>query len=502
MARPIIAAFKSGGSLQEKEDAALKAINQQKPVIKVMVKRIWEMAGTEGYSFSQEIFGTSGAMLAGGKSAQNPLSNSLKTPFELPPLEAYLTKAAKPIPAWMVYVADYVDKDTGKKIKWIGDGEKKELQQQIFEGIQKEEGVPKITKRVEAMFTDMPPWKAKRIAQSEVIESFNMATLQQSIDAGSHLDRIWIATEDNKTRDAHRDMDLDHGGIAIPWDQEEGFDCDDGTNWPGEAVNCRCALGSAVPGKYPTEKVEEDAPTEEPAPAEAPAAEPEASVLESDALNDMNTSSEMMTWNDEHAVYAHIDDQFASRAEADVLRDYIQTTDAYLTNNNIDIPETSRFLNWREGQHAGASGGVNGINLGPLNVERKSVNFYWQQVQDASSEHNLATTYGRFAQADQAKLTNIHELGHVFEGNISKEDRKLFDALWETLPRDEQKDISVYALTRLTGRQAEFYGVHGEGFAESQLLYVTGHADLIPSALSEFFKNIGLVEGSVPLEVL
>jgi hypothetical protein len=253
MATPITAAFKSGGTLNEKEAAALKAIDQQKPVIKVMVKRIWEMAGTEGYAFSQEIFGASGAsgaMLAGGKSAQNSLSIGPKTPFE-----GYHTKAAKLIKAWMAFVAKYVDEDTGNKIKWIEEGEKKELQQLIFEGIQKEEGVPKITKRVEAMFTDMPTWKARRIAQSEVIEAFSQATLQQSIDAGSHLDRIWINTDDDRTRPAHRDYPEGIGGATIPWDADSFLEVDprpendDGSEWPGDAVNCRCCLGFAIPKK-------------------------------------------------------------------------------------------------------------------------------------------------------------------------------------------------------------------------------------------------------------
>jgi len=158
--------------------------------------------------------------------------------------------------AWLSYVAGYISGHTGNEIGLginaktggITDTFKDAVQKAIFAGAEQEEGIPEITARVQDVFGDeMEGWRATRIARSETAEAYNQATLQQGKDNDSHLDIMWIAEMDDATRDAHRDMD----GLTIPWDQEDGFDCDDGTSWPGDAPNCRCCIGYAQPEETP-----------------------------------------------------------------------------------------------------------------------------------------------------------------------------------------------------------------------------------------------------------
>jgi len=54
---------------------------------------------------------------------------------------------------------------------------------------------------------------------------------------------MWVATNDDRTREEHAEMD----GVTVAYDQE--FECDDGTTMPGEAVNCRCTIGYALPSE-------------------------------------------------------------------------------------------------------------------------------------------------------------------------------------------------------------------------------------------------------------
>jgi hypothetical protein len=94
--------------------------------------------------------------------------------------------------------------------------------------------------------------RAETIARTETTRVLNTArqetTMQVVDDAGIPVDdvvRTWSATDDNRTRDTHREMDGQERGLNEPFDSPSGAQL----MYPGdpeapaeEVINCRCAV--------------------------------------------------------------------------------------------------------------------------------------------------------------------------------------------------------------------------------------------------------------------
>ena len=279
MRTPVIAAI---GTNKESIKGVNAAIKSFEPQTLKMIQSIWIMAGNDGYKFAAENFGSHQQKVA----------------------------------AWLSYVAGYMNTQGGAKIKGITAETQDLIQHALFAGMEQEESIPELTDRVQGVFDGMEDWRATRIARSETVDAYNQATLQQGRDAGSTLDIMWIATDDDRTRPAHAAMD----GQTIPHDQTEGFDCEDGTNWPGEAVNCRCTIGHAVPeaGEAPT--------------AEEPAAEGAPEVYDNydDAYKAFDEYAATLSDEDKQLITDYTTTNFMEtnlylRGENAELRDYIES---------------------------------------------------------------------------------------------------------------------------------------------------------------------------------
>ena len=209
MRAPVIAAISNTGNNKESIKGVNAAIKSFEPQTRKMIQSIWIMAGNDGYKFAVQNFGNHQQKVA----------------------------------AWLSYVAGYMNTQAGAKIKGITAETQDLIQHALFAGMEQEESIPELTDRVQGVFDGMEDWRATRIARSETVSAYNTATLQQSKDARSTLDLMWIATDDDRTRPAHAAMD----GVTVPAGSE--FDCEDGTTMPGMAINCRCCLGFAAPEK-------------------------------------------------------------------------------------------------------------------------------------------------------------------------------------------------------------------------------------------------------------
>ena len=188
-------------------------------------KRIWVLSGENSWKYNEETWGRA--------------QRNTKEPKPKAMMELYLR--FKQIPAWMQYVDDYITTNGAEKIKEIGNVTKQRVKAALAEGIANEESIPDLAARISDLYDGFEGSRAVMIARSETVEAFNRGSQAQAQEAGSTLDNVWIATMDDRTREEHADMD----GVTVPYDQE--FDCADGTTWPGDAPNCRCTNGFAVP---------------------------------------------------------------------------------------------------------------------------------------------------------------------------------------------------------------------------------------------------------------
>jgi SPP1 gp7 family putative phage head morphogenesis protein len=194
-------------------------------------KQVWILAGGDAWRYNEETWGGAQRQVLRKphKSIDPPLLYSLRYQFK-----------AAPTP-WLVHVADYIDGVGGDNITEITATTRDKVKNAIFAGMEREEGIPNIAARISDLYDGFEGYRATMIARSEVVDASNQASMVQARDAGSTLDLMWISSQDDRVRPEHEIMD----GVTVRYD--EVFDCEDGTDMPGQAVNCRCAIGYAIP---------------------------------------------------------------------------------------------------------------------------------------------------------------------------------------------------------------------------------------------------------------
>jgi len=89
-------------------------------------------------------------------------------------------------------------------------------------------------------------WQAMRIARTETTTAMNTAMDVAAEQTGIMIEKVWIASIDDRTRDSHADLD----GVQVP--KNEPFRTSNGNSldYPGdpngrpeEIINCRCTVG-------------------------------------------------------------------------------------------------------------------------------------------------------------------------------------------------------------------------------------------------------------------
>lgn len=137
----------------------------------------------------------------------------------------------------------------GKKVlSWSGRAIRSEVTQGIIQG----ESIPHLAKRLRKV-AGMDENTSIRTARTMVTSAENkgrMDALKKAEEDGIQLVKKWIATNDNRTREAHEELD----GVEIPMDEpfvnsigEIMFPGDPDAD-PENVYNCRCALASRMVG--------------------------------------------------------------------------------------------------------------------------------------------------------------------------------------------------------------------------------------------------------------
>jgi SPP1 gp7 family putative phage head morphogenesis protein len=254
-------------------------------------KQIWLLSGENSWKYNEETWGVVQRRVLGKPTATKPKAL----------MAMYLYY--KQIPAWNTYVNDYIDDKGGDKIKGIAETTQDKVKSELKEGIANEESIPQLADRISGVYDGFEGGRATVIARSETVEAFNRGSQAQAQEANSTLDNMWIATMDDRTREEHADMD----GVTVPYDQE--FDCADGTTWPGDAVNCRCTIGYAIPEVEPE-----------------PVAEPEVFTDYNEAEKAFADYADTLTKGEQNAVADYTQDSF--RWINDYLRGGLMESDA------------------------------------------------------------------------------------------------------------------------------------------------------------------------------
>ena len=142
----------------------------------------------------------------------------------------------------------YKELDPAKDIPW----NMKKINSEVLQGIIQGDSIPEITARIATVQT-MNLNAAVRTARTIVTEAENKGrqdSYEKAHSDGVEMKRVWIATNDSRTRDWHAALDGVEVDLDEPWENEVGpimFPGDpdaDGAN----VYNCRCSMKAVITG--------------------------------------------------------------------------------------------------------------------------------------------------------------------------------------------------------------------------------------------------------------
>lgn len=121
---------------------------------------------------------------------------------------------------------------------------KKRLKASLAEGLLKGESIPDLAKRVDEVMGNRIASSAKTIARTETLSASNAGTLFGYEQTGIVQKKEWLATLDDKVRDAHAEAD----GIVVGVNDNFSVGGDtldfpgDPSGSPENIINCRCTI--------------------------------------------------------------------------------------------------------------------------------------------------------------------------------------------------------------------------------------------------------------------
>jgi len=159
---------------------------------------------------------------------------------------------------YMARMQDYVEKNCGKKIKWITSTSearfKEVVKREVTWGMEKGSSIDTIANEIRKSLIIEQSYRAVRIARTETIGAANAGSLTGAKDTGLNLEKGWLAARRENVRNSHKKMN----GVFVDLNamfQVPIFDGDTFTgnyeslSHPGDTngsggniINCRCTL--------------------------------------------------------------------------------------------------------------------------------------------------------------------------------------------------------------------------------------------------------------------
>lgn len=154
----------------------------------------------------------------------------------------------------------YIDDE--KTQKWNGKVVNSAITQSIIQG----ESIPETAARIAKKLSDSSENSTIRIARTAMTSAQNAGRIEAMHNAeglGIKVQKMWIATLDRRTREAHADLDGQVANVDDPFESKLGeimFPGDPAAN-PANTWNCRCTLGWEYPeykNQYDTRAAREE----------------------------------------------------------------------------------------------------------------------------------------------------------------------------------------------------------------------------------------------------
>lgn len=144
---------------------------------------------------------------------------------------------------WLEHMRNFVAYKAEERIQQVSRVTFLRIRATLQEGVNEGLGIEEIARRMERS-NAVNRVRARVIARTEIVSASNEGTQLGAISTGLDLKKVWIATNDDRTRDTHMALD---GDVV---EMNANFVVGDGKGqYPGdmdlpaeEVINCRCAL--------------------------------------------------------------------------------------------------------------------------------------------------------------------------------------------------------------------------------------------------------------------
>jgi hypothetical protein len=125
------------------------------------------------------------------------------------------------------------------------------LEQSVTEGLGAYETASRIKRGLIDEGIQYNQWRALRIARTEIMTASNLGSMEGAKATGEALEKHWIATYDNRTRDTHLAVESQNPKMMNETFQVGIYNMQhpgDPSGGPEEVINCRCSIAYCVIG--------------------------------------------------------------------------------------------------------------------------------------------------------------------------------------------------------------------------------------------------------------
>lgn len=160
---------------------------------------------------------------------------------------------------WYSYLRSYVKKRVWKRIESVnhtsvevaGNIINGIIEQSVSEGLGAYETASRIKKELISQGIQYNQWRALRIARTEIMTASNVGSMEGAKATGEALQKYWIATYDNRTRDTHLAVESQNPRMMNETFQVGAYQMQhpgDPAGGAEETINCRCSISYSVIG--------------------------------------------------------------------------------------------------------------------------------------------------------------------------------------------------------------------------------------------------------------
>jgi HK97 family phage portal protein len=135
-------------------------------------------------------------------------------------------------------VQEWIKKHAGESVTSILATNLDDVNAIILEGTVNELSATQIAKSLREFYLDRSPYKAMRVARTEVAQAAGFAQHESAKEAG-WTKHSWLSSRDDRVRDSHQEIDGEEQPIGEPYSNGLMFPGDPSGD-PDETIMCRC----------------------------------------------------------------------------------------------------------------------------------------------------------------------------------------------------------------------------------------------------------------------